>query len=78
MKIKKENNTGNASGGIGFTGLLTILFIGLKLTGYITWSWLWVLSPLWIGLGLVVVILIIFLIFAIIFLIFSIISQLLK
>lgn len=36
------------SGGIGFFGLLTILFIGLKLTGYINWSWVWVLSPLWI------------------------------
>lgn len=34
---------------IGFTGLLGLLFIGLKLAGYITWSWLWVLSPLWIG-----------------------------
>lgn len=32
--------------GIGFFGLLTILFIALKLTGYITWSWFWVLSPL--------------------------------
>lgn len=36
----------NSSGGIGFCGLLTILFIGLKLTGYINWSWFWVLSPL--------------------------------
>jgi hypothetical protein len=39
----------NSSGGIGFIGLLTVLFIGLKLTGHITWSWIWVLSPLWIG-----------------------------
>ena len=38
-----------SSGGIGFAGLLTIVFIVLKLTGYITWSWLWVLSPLWIS-----------------------------
>lgn len=38
------------SGGIGFIGLLAILFIGLKLTGYIAWSWVWVLSPLWIAL----------------------------
>lgn len=30
-------------------GLLTILFIGLKLTGYIDWSWAWVLAPLWIS-----------------------------
>jgi hypothetical protein len=29
--------------------LLTVLFVGLKLTGYIAWSWWWVLSPLWIG-----------------------------
>ena len=35
---------------IGFTGLLTLLFIALKLTGYITWSWVWVLSPIWISL----------------------------
>lgn len=33
---------------IGFLHLLTLLFIGLKLTGYVSWSWLWVLSPLWI------------------------------
>lgn len=32
----------------GFCGLLTIAFIVLKLTGFIDWSWLWVLSPLWI------------------------------
>lgn len=43
-----------SSGGIGFVGLLTILFIGLKLTGYITWSWWWVLSPLWIPFALAV------------------------
>lgn len=41
------------SGGIGFVGLLTILFIGLKLTGFITWSWVWVLSPIWITLLIV-------------------------
>jgi hypothetical protein len=32
------------SGGIDFIGLLTILFIGLKLTNHIDWSWLWVYS----------------------------------
>jgi hypothetical protein len=45
----KMNNSSSSSSGIGFTGLLTILFIGLKLTGHITWSWLWVLSPIWIS-----------------------------
>ena len=33
---------------IGFTGLLTTAFIVLKLCNIIAWSWLWVLSPLWI------------------------------
>lgn len=42
-------NNSTSSGGIGFTGLLTVLFIGLKLTGYITWPWVWVLSPIWIS-----------------------------
>ncbi len=32
-----------------FTALLTVLFIGLKLTHYIAWSWWWVLSPIWIS-----------------------------
>ena len=43
-----SNNNNNTSGGrgIGFTGLLTIVFITLKLLGVIKWSWLWVLSPL--------------------------------
>lgn len=35
-------------GQVGFLGMLTVLFIGLKLTGHIAWSWWWVLSPLWI------------------------------
>lgn len=35
-----------------FLGMLTILFIALKLTGVITWSWLWVLSPLLIPIGI--------------------------
>jgi len=48
--------------GIGFPGLLTILFVGLKLTGYIDWSWWWVVSPLWIPL---VVVFLVFLILVI-------------
>ncbi len=34
--------------GIGFFGLLTILFVALKLTHVIDWSWWFVLGPLWI------------------------------
>ena len=36
-------------GGIGFTGALQLLFIALKLTGFIKWPWVWVLSPIWIS-----------------------------
>jgi hypothetical protein len=49
---------------IGFAGLLTILFIGLKLTGAISWSWIWVLSPLWIGYAIVLLIVAICLLWA--------------
>ncbi len=45
-----STTTTSTSSGIGFPGLLAILFIGLKLGGVIAWSWLWVLSPLWIPL----------------------------
>lgn len=51
-----SSNNSNASGGIGFTGLLTIVFITLKLTHVIDWSWWWVLSPLWISLAVVLAI----------------------
>jgi hypothetical protein len=47
-------DSSSSSGGIGFCGMLSILFIGLKLTGYVTWSWWWVLSPLWIPFCLVI------------------------
>ena len=53
MEDNKVNN-----GGIGFFGLLAIVFIVLKLTKVIAWSWFWVLSPVWISvilwLGLLV------------------------
>ena len=47
----------NESSGIGFTSLLTLLFIGLKLGHVIAWSWWWVLSPLWIPVGSALVVL---------------------
>jgi hypothetical protein len=50
--------------GIGFGGLLAVLFIGLKLTGVIAWSWWWVLSPLWLPLALMLGIFVVGLIFA--------------
>jgi len=56
-----SSKSGNATSGIGFGGMLAILFIGLKLTGYIGWSWWWVLSPLWLPLVAVLLFLAIFL-----------------
>ncbi len=44
----ESSGSGSSGRGIGFVGLLTILFIGLKLTGCINWSWWLVLSPIWI------------------------------
>ena len=46
-----DMNTKAESGGIGFFGALTLIFIVLKLTGNITWSWWWVLSPLWLPIA---------------------------
>ncbi|UWJ04752.1 hypothetical protein CUB19_gp34c [Stenotrophomonas phage CUB19] len=51
-----SSSSSRSGGGIGFGGLLTIVFIVLKLTGYINWSWWWVLSPLWIGFALFILI----------------------
>lgn len=51
-----KSSSSSSSSGMGFGGLLTIVFIVLKLLGKITWSWLWVLSPLWIGFALFAVI----------------------
>lgn len=50
--MKKKNN----SNGIGFSGLLTVAFVVLKLCNVITWSWWWVISPIWISLALVFII----------------------
>lgn len=52
-------NDVKASGGIGFGGLLTIVFIVLKLTKVIDWSWWWVTCPLWIPITIYVVLVII-------------------
>ena len=49
------------SGGIGFSGLLTIVFIVLKLCGVISWKWIWVLAPMWISIAVVVLVVILLL-----------------
>lgn len=50
--VTVEKNTG-----IGLAGWLGLLFIGLKLTGNIHWAWVWVVSPFWIPLAIVLSIL---------------------
>ena len=57
MKRNANQNPSSSSVGIGFVGVLTALFIALKLTGYITWSWWWVLAPMWgsLAVGIAVV-----------------------
>lgn len=47
-----KSSLNSSSNGIGFCGLLTLLFVGLKLTGCINWSWWLVLSPILISTGL--------------------------
>ena len=54
-----SSNRNNSSSGIGICGVLTIVFVVLKLVGVINWSWLWVLCPLWIDILLTVIVLVI-------------------
>lgn len=56
-----SDSSKTSSGGIGFGGLLTVAFIVLKLCHVIDWSWWWVLSPLWIGLAVCVVVFVVIL-----------------
>lgn len=58
MEDEDENN--KQSGGIGFFGLLGVAFIILKLCGIIDWAWIWVLSPIWGGMVLWVILAVLF------------------
>lgn len=62
MSNDKNSNNTSAAGGVGFLGLLALIFITLKLTGVIGWSWMWVLAPLWIPAAIVIAILLIVLV----------------
>ncbi len=55
----------SSSGGIGFVGLLTVLFVALKLTGVIAWPWLVVLSPILLSVVIAVVVLVVLLALAV-------------
>lgn len=48
-----KSGSSSSSSGVSALGLLGVLFVGLKLTGYIDWSWWWVTAPFWGGLAVV-------------------------
>ncbi len=52
MKNEKVRN-----GGMSFISVLTLIFMVLKLTNNISWSWIWVLSPIWISAILIILML---------------------
>jgi len=53
------NSSSGSSSGIGLSGLLGTAFTVLKLTGHITWPWIWVTAPFWIPVAILVVALIV-------------------
>jgi hypothetical protein len=54
MSTTRGGTASAAGGGIGLGGALTVLFVALKLTGYIDWSWWWILAPLWLPAAVVI------------------------
>jgi len=70
MSTKTNNNIGN--NGVGFVGLLTVVFVTLKLLDKIDWSWWWVLSPIWLS---TLIFIMIFFIGFIIFIIYKVLKR---
>jgi hypothetical protein len=58
MSVKKESSKGIGCGSL-LAVLLTVAFVVLKLCNVITWSWWWVISPIWIYAGLSILIIVI-------------------
>lgn len=57
--MPKEMQIGCGGEGLGFWGLLTLLFIAFKLADIIDWSWWWVLCPIWLGAAFTIIIVLI-------------------
>lgn len=53
------SNTTKVQSSFPFLSILCLIFITLKLTGYIAWSWLWVLAPIWIPISIILVVFVI-------------------
>lgn len=62
----KDSNSQKSNGGagVGFFGLLQLLFIALKLMGYIHWSWFWVLAPTWVATAIALITIVVFILIA--------------
>lgn len=60
-----NKSSSTSSSGIGFFGLLGVAFIVLKLCGVISWPWIWVLLPIWLGFAVALIVLAIIVIVAI-------------
>lgn len=58
--MSKQPISSSSSGGIGLFSATFLVFLVLKLTGYIDWSWWWITAPLW---GIVVLFVAIVLVF---------------
>lgn len=63
----KQNDGASSTLWAGFLLALTLLFIGLKLTNFISWSWLWVLSPIWVPSVAILFILVLVIVIAALF-----------
>jgi len=53
------SNNNEKGGGVGICGVVGIVFIILKLCGLIHWSWIWVLSPFWLPVAFVILLIVI-------------------
>lgn len=54
-----SNATTKVQGSFPFLSILCLIFITLKLTEYIAWSWLWILAPIWIPISIILVVFVI-------------------
>lgn len=64
--MSNDKNNVSIKSGVGFIGFLQLIFIVLKLIGIISWSWLWVLSPIWISVALYALVIIVLLVLSLI------------
>ena len=54
-----NNNNNTSYAGLSFLDVLLVVFIALKIAKVIDWSWWLVLLPLWIQIGLILIIIIV-------------------